>query len=361
MDRILYDILNYLPTLVLVAIVAITIYTLGKGADILVDQSVILSIKWGVPKIIIGATIISIGTTLPETTVSVMAAIKGQSGLALGNGIGSVIANTGLILGIAALIGTVPIDKTLIKRQGFVKAGTIVLFLIITFPFFGLTTGGSVSRIWGIVFLVLLTVYLFFSVRWAKGGQKAAKGKDYRKSVSDGFMDVSDDIYTADNNLDAQDTDKHIALIFVKLAAGIVLVVVSSKILIQSVEITAIRIGIPESVIAATLVAFGTSLPELMMSVNSVRRGHGELALGNVIGANILNILFVIGAAAAVSKGGLAVPVNYYYLQFPVLLLMGILFLGFCAGRKGYLTKIQGTIFVFIYLIYTVLNFVLPF
>ena len=361
MDQLIYDVLNYFPTLVLVGIVAVTIYTLGKGADILVDQSVILSVKWGVPKIIIGATIISIGTTLPETTVSVMAAIKGQAGLALGNGIGSVIANTGLILGLAILIGRVPVDRNLIKRQGLVKVGSIVLFLIVTFPLTGINSGGSVSRIWGLVFLVLLTIYMIFSVRWSKDDSKPVIHAGYEKSVSDGFMDVSDDVYTSDNEISIPAADTHIFIIFLKLILGIGIVVASSKLLIQSVEITAMRIGIPESIIAATLVAFGTSLPELMMSVNSVRRGHGELALGNVIGANILNILFVVGAAAAVSKGGLEVPTNYYYLQFPTLLLMGILFLAFSANKKGLFTKAQGIVFIGTYAVYTVLNFVLPF
>jgi len=361
MDKLIYDILNYFPTLVLILIVAATIFTLGKGADILVDQSVILSVKWGVPKIIIGATIISIGTTLPESTVSVMAALKGQSGLALGNGIGSVIANTGLILGLAAVLGMIPIDKNLIKRQGLVKIGSIILFLIVTFPLMGISAGGSVSRIWGVIFLVLLTIYMVFSVKWAKGGPKPVKHANYEKSVTKGYMDVSNDVYTSEIDIEVPDTDKSVPIVFLKLILGIAIVVASSKILIQSVEITAMRIGIPESIIAATLVAFGTSLPELMMAINSVRRGHGELALGNVIGANILNILFVVGAAAAVSKGGLEVPINYYFLQFPALLIMGILFLVFTTRKKGYLTKIQGVIFIGTYVIYTILNFVLPF
>jgi len=361
MDKLIYDILNYFPTLVLIGIVVVTIYTLGKGADILVDQSVILSVRWGVPKIIIGATIISIGTTLPESTVSVMAALKGQSGLALGNGIGSVIANTGLILGVAALLGRVPIDKNLIKRQGLVKAGSIILFLAVTFPFLGISAGGSVSRLWGMIFLVLLVVYIIFSVLWSKDGSTTSIKPDYKISATKEDKDSHEKIYISENIIDIPDTDKNIVIIFLKLFLGVAVVVASSKILIQSVEITAMRVGIPESIIAATLIAFGTSLPELMMAINSVRRGHGELALGNVIGANILNILFVIGAAAAVSKGGLEVPVNYYYLQFPALLLMGILFLVFSANKKGYLSKTQGVIFIGTYAVYTVLNFVLPF
>ncbi len=112
------------------------------------------------------------------------------------------------------------------------------------------------------------------------------------------------------------------------------LVIGSSKILIPAVEITAIRIGIPQGVIAATLVAFGTSLPELVTAITAVRKGHGELAIGNIVGADILNVLFVVGAAAAVTKGGLTVPVSFYKLQIPTMLIIIFAFRHFYKGQR---------------------------
>lgn len=121
MDTLIYSCMNSLPTLVLIIIIAAMMYVMCKGADFLVDQAVSLSIHWGVPKIIIGATIISLGTTLPEMTVSVLAAVNGNSDLALGNAIGSIITNSGLIIGLAAVIGYLPVDRTIFKRQGDVN------------------------------------------------------------------------------------------------------------------------------------------------------------------------------------------------------------------------------------------------
>ncbi len=147
---------------------------------------------------------------------------------------------------------------------------------------------------------------------------------------------------------------------FLKLVAGIVLIIGSSKILIPSVEITAIRIGIPQSIIAATLVAFGTSLPELITAITAVRKGHGELAIGNIVGADILNVLFVIGAAASVTVGGLDVPVNFYKLQIPTMLIILFVFRLFSRGKDTHeeINTKEGLVLLGIYMIYLVLNFI---
>ena len=133
--------------------------------------------------------------------------------------------------------------------------------------------------------------------------------------------------------------------------------VVSSKLLIPTVEITAVRVGIPQSVIAATLVAFGTSLPELVTVVTAVRKGHGELGIGNIVGADILNVLFVVGSAASVTAGGLAVPADFYKLQIPVMLIILVVFRLFSIGKKGRIGKPAGLILLGIYIIYIVLNY----
>ncbi len=147
--------------------------------------------------------------------------------------------------------------------------------------------------------------------------------------------------------------------LFIKLAIGVASIIISSKILIPSIEITAIRIGIPQSIIAATVVAFGTSLPELTTAVASVRKGHGSLAIGNIVGADILNVLFVVGASAAVTKEGLRVPMNFYHLQIPTMLIILICFRFFAKSKNQVINKRDGLVLLAIYLAYIVINYTL--
>ena len=332
MDIAVHHFLTSLPTIAILTVVAFTLFTLSKGADILVDEAVSLSIHWGVPKLIIGATIVSLGTTLPEATVSVLAAINGNPDLALGNAVGSIIADTGLIIGIAAIIGVLPVDKTTIERQGKIQFASGILLVVVSLPFFSKIEGGLIHQWIGWVFLLLLAAYIYISIRWSK------------TLASDGG-----DIY--------KEEERPVYLQLIKLAFGVALVILSSKVLIPAVEITAIRAGIPQSVIAATLVAFGTSLPELITAVTAVRKGHGELAVGNIIGADVLNVLFVVGSAAAVTSEGLRVPPDFYKLQFPAMMIILTAFRLFAKNKKDTITTKEGIFLAGIYAIYIVLNY----
>lgn len=319
------------PILVLIAVFMLIV--LSKGADLLINEAVSLSHQWGVPKVIIGATIVSLGTTLPEVSVSVMAALNGNADLALGNGIGSIIVDTGLILGLASFFGVLPVGREIIERQGKIQIAAGVLLTIVCLPFLSPGYGGYISQKTGFFFLVLLVLYIFLSIRWSKNTTTPLSGEAVLLEDKSAFVRL------------------------VKMTLGILLVITSSKVLIHSVEISAIRVGIPQSVIAATLVAFGTSLPELVMAISSVRKGHGELAIGNIVGADILNVLFVIGGSAAVTKTGLLVPTNYYNLQFPALLIILFLFRFLTKKSLGKITKKEGSILLWAYLIYLALNY----
>lgn len=331
MDELIYVTIAGMPTIGLLIIIGISLYVLGKGADVLVNEAIGLSIRWGIPKIIIGATIVSLGTTIPEVTVSVFAAINGHPDLALGNAIGSIITNTALILGLAALVGVLPMDKKALGNQGRIQILTISLFTIISLPFL---SKGIISQSMGFVFLGLLILYIMGTLILSR------KSKD----------EDSDEFHQKDTSLIIQ---------LIKLIGGVALVIISSKILIPSVEITATRIGIPQSIIAATLVAFGTSLPELVTSITAVRKGHGALAIGNVTGANILNILFVIGGSAAVTKEGLLVPTIFYKLQIPTMMISIILFYLYSKNKDDIITKIQGFILLAVYMVYLGLSYIL--
>lgn len=337
MDALLHEFLMNSSIFISLLVLALSLYTLGKGADILVDNAVALSLRWGIPKMVLGATIVSLGTTLPEASVSTLAAVKGNADLALGNAIGSIIADTGLIIGIAALLGTVPVDKRLIHRQGTVQFSAALLLTVAALPFFSAGREGTIYQWMGWVFVALLIGYMYISFRWAK---ESAAGNE-----------------NADDSLSEAEKPLFFQLLF--LALGIAVVVLSSKILIPAVEVSAVKAGIPQSIIAATLVAFGTSVPELVTAITAVKKGHGELAAGNIIGADILNVLFVLGVAAAVTPAGIHVPISFYYVQFPTMLLVLGIF-RFCSTRKsGVITRLQGFFLFIFYIAYVILNFVL--
>jgi cation:H+ antiporter len=332
MEEVLLQNLEHWPTIILFGVIAVSLFVLSKGADILVDEAVSLSVHWGVPKMVIGATIVSLGTTLPEASVSVMAAMNGNPEMALGNAIGSIIADTSLIIGLAAIMGHLVVDRKTILRQGKVQLGAGILLAIVSLPFFSAGDDGQIYRWMGFVFLGLLFTYIHLSMKWARTATKTAHG--------------------------FEEEDSALWMQIFKLIIGVVLVIGSSRVLIPAVEVTASRMGIPQSVIAATLVAFGTSLPELVTAISAVRKGHGELAIGNVIGADILNVLFVVGAAAAVTPGGLHVPVHFYHIQIPTMLISLGLFRYFSRGRKAFIAKREGMVLLGIYIVYLIINYV---
>ncbi|NDV61764.1 calcium/sodium antiporter [Puniceicoccales bacterium CK1056] len=305
MEAWIQSLVQPIPLWGLFIIIAVFLYTLAKGADILVVEAVTLSIRWGVPPLLIGATIVSLGTTLPETAVSVAAALGGRPGLALGNAVGSIICDTGLILGIAALMRPIPLDKTIVNRQGWIQLGSGFLLVAMCLPWSSLgsvfSEGGRLPRWGGWLFLFLLVVYIWKSIDWARKGEAPEQEETHADSAK-------------------------MPIVLLKLALGMALVILSSKVLIPTVEETAFRLHVPEAIIAATLVAFGTSLPELVTVVTSVRRGHGGLALGNVIGADILNVLFVAGASAAVTPGGLYADPKFFSLLFPAMIFVLLVF-----------------------------------
>ncbi len=298
----------------------------------LIAQAVTTSLRWGVPQVIIGATIVSLGTTLPEASVSVFAAIQGNPDLALGNAIGSIIANASLIIGFAALLGKVPVDKNAIQRQGNLQFYLALLLIFFSLPMWVSGSGGLIHQWMGFILVSMLLLYLYLSIKWSKQSSRES-------------LENQDD---GPNN-----TIRHLLL----LAVGMSLVIASSKILIPTVEIIAYRIGIPQSIVAATLVAFGTSLPELITAITAVRKGHGGLAVGNIVGANVLNILFVVGLSASVTKQGLFVPIEFYKLQFPAMLIILIAFRIFANNWDQQISKKEGAVLAALYVVYIVLSY----
>jgi len=340
LESILLPYFAEISFVILIAIIIITIYTLSKGADLLVSEAVVLSLKFGISKTLIGATIISLGTTLPEAAVSVLSAIRGRPELALGNAVGSIICDTGLILGLVAILAPLSLDRKLVNKQGLIQLGCGIILILSCVPYTNIgdifKSGGVLPRYIGFIFVILLFFYLGLSYVWARGG-------------------------TPDNNFNNNNNHKGSGntIVLIKLILGILLVVVSAEILIPAVVETAHRMHIPTSIIAATLVAFGTSVPELATAIVSVRRGHGEIALGNIIGADILNVLFVAGTAAAVTKDGLIAGPIFFITLFPSMLLILLIFRLGVIFSKEYFNRFFAILLLGLYLGITILNYII--
>ena len=330
------------PTWALVTTIAISVLALGKGADVLVEDAVAISLQWGIPSVVVGATVVSLGTTTPEAAVSVLAAVQGESGLALGNAVGSIICDTGLILGIACLISPLPFDRVIAARQGWVQLGCGVLLVVVCLPWMSLgsvfTLGGLLPQAGGWVFLMMLGLYMSWSVQLAR-------------QVREGDRNARDE---------SQNSLRPKMATFVSLTVAVAVVVISSFFLISSATEIAERLEVPPSIIAATLVAFGTSVPELVIVVTATLKGQGELAVGNVIGADILNVLFVAGAAAAVTPGGLVADPHFFALQFPAMLFVLTVFrMGTLTASDDILKRPFGCVLLATYVVVTVVSYLL--
>ncbi|MEM6855763.1 MAG: sodium:calcium antiporter, partial [Planctomycetota bacterium] len=314
------DWLNSQSTWLLMLFAAIAMAIVIKGADWLVEGAAGLAKKFGMPEVVVGATIVSLGTTSPEAAVSVLAAFSGDAGLAIGNGVGSIIADTGLIFGVGCLMTRLPADKFVLSRQGWIQLGSAVILAGLCYFLYAIQgNDATIPRIAGAGFVVLLVGYLAISVKWAK---QHPSGEPHVLAEEDGAVHTDHDKHA----------ERGVAFLFFIGVIGLAMVIASGDVLVGSVTVVAERWGIPDAVIASTIVALGTSLPELVTGLTAIRKGHPELLVGNVIGADILNVLFVIGVSAcaadlplvqtddagAVVTGGLSI----LTVMIPTMLLM---------------------------------------
>ena len=234
------------------------------GGNLLVDGSVRLARKWGVSPLLIGLTLVGFGTSTPELMTSLLAVFQGSEGIAVGNVIGSNIANILLVLGVAALLSPVPIDRRSFKRDGlFLGISTIALILAVF--------SGKIGHWDGIVLVSILIFYVAYSY-WSDK-------KRYKK----------------ENTLETEGSGGKALF---QTVGGIVLTLAGAKMLVWSATNLAVRWGISESVIGLSIVAVGTSLPELITSIMAAIHRKNEVAFGNVVGSNIYNALFILGLTA---------------------------------------------------------------
>ena len=293
------------------------------GGDRLVDAAVAIAKKLGIPQIVVGATIVSLGTTLPEILVSTTAAFDGSAAIAAGNAFGSIICNTALIAGLTQTIR--PSKKI---EAASIRWRSIFFFaVLIGMNIIGYLTG-AFARPVGIILLLLFCLYAYLNIkRSGYEGVNSAEEKPENVSVPKQL------------------------LILVICAA---LLYVGANLLVDNGIFIAQTVGIPERVIAVTFIALGTSLPELVTSIVSLIKGFGNVGLGNVIGANILNMLLVIGIPAAVA--GIPLETSTVTVDMPLaLLVMAVLLVPILIRKKS--SRIQGIALLCIYVTYCVASF----
>ena len=341
-ETLLNNFVADLPTLFLIGIIVVCIGLLSKGADWMIEGVVSLAERTHLPKIVIGATIVSLGTTTPEAFVSVMAAFMGNAGLALGNGVGSIIADTGLIFGLTCVLAVVPVNRYILNRTGWVQVGAATLLVVVSlFALLQATDGGPhLTRGIGVFFLILLAAYMYMTYIWAR-----------QSSVVEPIIE---ELRPETGEAEVMS----LSVCWMCIFGGLILVVGGARILIPSASQIAMRVGVPDDVIAATMVALGTSLPELITAITAVRKGHPEITVGNIVGADVLNCLFVIGAAATARS--LAIPANFYYFHFPAMLIILYSLRFFISiNKKGSFRRWQGVWLMAVYLVYVSMQYAL--
>jgi len=334
-EGVLQSAVEGLTTSLLLLVIALGLVAIVKGADWMIDGVVHLAERTGLSPIVIGSTIISLGTTTPEAVVSVMAAWMGNPGLALGNGVGSIIVDTGLIFGLTCIFSSVPINRFILNRTGWVQVGAATLLVVISVILWIASPDEPTLYRWiGIIFLILLGVYLYAAYAWSRQSEDIITDKEEPKDKA----------------------DITIGICWFMMIGGLILVITSARVLVPCAAEIATRIGVPSDIIAATLVAFGTSLPELMTAITAIRKKCPDIVVGNIVGADVLNCLFVIGAAAAAKP--LAITPNFFTFHFPAMLIILYSFRFFIfMNRDNRFRRWQGAWLLSVYVIYIVLQY----
>jgi len=311
------------------------LFLIASGANWFVEAAVNISKRYHIPKAVIGATIVSFATTAPEFLVSFMAALNGQADMAIGNAVGSTICNIGLGIGFIVVLRSVAIDdKSFNVKALFMILSGAVLFL--------LSLNGVITKANGLLLLVIFVSYLFYIYQDQKKQSKTIdesvkietepkKGLWGKIKIKDSYLDI---------------------LMFV---VGAVFVVGGSRLVVVTGTEIAYQLGISELIIGLTLISIGTSLPELITAVTSFKKGHSDLSIGNIVGANILDITMILG----ISSLFVDLTVNSQLLRYDYIFMMALFLLVAFFGYKKKITRLQGALIALIYIVYFIGLFVL--
>ncbi len=296
-----------------VLILVVGFVLLIKGADWFVEGAAGIADKFGIPQIVIGLTIVAMGTSAPEAAVSITSSINGSAGIAIGNVVGSNIMNVLIILGITAIIVAVPV-----KQNTFRIEIPFLILVSILLPVLGLD--GKITFTDGIILWAAFIIYFIYLIVMAKNGKSEVEGEE---------IDGSKPWW------------KLILLVII----GGVMIIFGSNFTVDSASEIAKVFGVSDALIGLTIVAFGTSLPELVTSVIAARKGSTDIAIGNIVGSNIFNYLFVIGTTALIAPVGFA---SKFCIDAIVAIAAAVL-LWVCVAHKRKLTRIGGVIMILCY------------
>ncbi len=302
---------------------AIGLVFIIKGGDYFVEAATWIAAVTGLPEVLIGATIVSLATTFPELMVSVMAAFKNYPSMAIGNAVGSTICNTALVLGLYNFIRPSKINTRIFNLKGLLMLSYMFIFWMLSFT-------GRIGRLSSAILLGMLVAYGILNVLMV-GYKKFPKKRNYSLP----------DKQTVVRNL--------ILFVF-----GIGLILVGARLLVNNGVRIAEFWGVPKAIISLTLIAFGTSLPELVTSITALAKGHGGLSMGNILGSNILNITMVLGLSSLVRP--LTVAPQNVRLDIPVALLLNALLVIPAIINKR-ITRLQSFLLLIGYFIYIAVLF----
>lgn len=303
-----------------------------KGADLFVGSSSNIAKKIGIPSVIVGLTIVSLGTSAPELAVSSISAIQGNNGIAIGNVLGSNIFNTLVVLGGTAITMPLIINKKLIKKDFLFNLLIVCLLYLLAF---GITLSGNdgiLTRIEGIILLLISVVYTIILI-------KSASKSNKDESSNEGSNEELDSIKIWPN-------------VF-KIIIGIVGIILGGNLVVNGATEIAYSIGMSEKLVGLTIVAVGTSLPELVTSIVAALKGETEIAIGNVLGSNIFNILLILGLSSTINPilvtGNLSI--DLMFLLFSTVAIGFLIYLNKGNDIKK-LSRREGTILILLYVVY---------
>ena len=305
-----------------------------KGGDWFVDGASSLARRFHLPELLIGATVVSIGTTLPEVMVSTMSALSGHGEIAYGNAIGSVICNAALIAAITIAVRPGRVDPKTLKTPVAFFFAAAAIYCIAAYVF------GRFTRVMGIIMLAMFVAYMAANVL-------------QMKNTPAGEQEASE-----------EEEEMPLAKTLILLVLGAVLIAVGANLLVDNGTLIAQALGVPESVIALTFVALGTSLPELVTAITSLVKGHSDLSLGNIVGANVFNLVLVSGMSITLAPFTIPQSATLFginsslVLDLPVMLVV-MLILTVPALVKGKLNRAQGILLLAIYAAFCAVQFAL--
>lgn len=299
---------------------------ISKGADIFINNTVEIGKRTNISELVLGATIVSFATTLPELTVSFFASVDGHTTMSLGNAVGSIICNTGLVLGLVSVISPFKVDKDM-----FFSKSVILIISVIALVILGLD--GSIEKMDSVVLMLILTIYMVSNYKSVVGSNKNSKSINKTTGCK------------KNSSLKGSELIK----IFIFFILGLVMMVVGSKLLIDNGVKIAQIIGIPQGIVSLTVIALGTSLPELVSSLTAIRKNHHAISVGNVLGANILNIVSVISFSAI--PNNIPILTQNIKVDFPFMILLLVVLI-IPTIKKDRLYRLQGILLLTLYIAY---------